>query len=134
MLDLYAGSGSFGLEALSRGAKSAVFVERGIKAVNALRKNVEDVDIGGDVVQASVQDYLKRTSATFDLVFIDPPWSMSSAEVGLDLLALDVFVGPEAEIVVSRRHTDPAPDMPKNWRLATERRYGDTRIFRYEKE
>ena len=131
--DLYAGSGSFGLEALSRGASSAVFVESGRKALQALRHNIAAVDLGGTVVDSTVQSYLDRAGHRFHLVFIDPPWSQSSAQLEEDLHRLDRLLLPNAEVVTSRRHTDPAPDPPETWRVATDKRYGDTRIIRYEK-
>lgn len=132
--DLYAGSGSFGLEALSRGARSAVFVEKARTALAALRKNVETLGLGGEVVASDVQSYLERCARTFDLVFIDPPWQMSSLELGEDLAVLDGCLAEEAEIVASRRHTDDLPRTPESWRVAAEKRYGDTRILRYEKK
>ncbi|MFP3883285.1 MAG: 16S rRNA (guanine(966)-N(2))-methyltransferase RsmD [Actinomycetota bacterium] len=131
--DLYAGSGSFGLEALSRGASSAVFVENGRKALQALRQNIAAVDLGGTVIESTVQSYLERSGHQFHLVFIDPPWSQSSAQLEEDLHRLDRLLLPQAEVVISRRHTDVAPDPPETWRVATDKRYGDTRIIRYEK-
>jgi len=131
--DLYAGSGSFGLEALSRGASSAVFVENGRKALQALRANVALVALGGTVIATSVDDYLNRANHRFHLVFMDPPWSDPTEQMEADLARLDRLLLPGAEVVVSRRHTDRAPVTPENWRVATDKRYGDTRIIRYEK-
>lgn len=134
VLDLYAGSGSFGLEALSRGAKSGTFVESGRKALAALRANVDSLGLGGTVVGSTVQDFLRRSDERFDLVFIDPPWPMGSAQLAVDLADLDRLVGVQAEIITSRRQGDDLPESPKNWSVATDRRYGDTRIVRYEKQ
>lgn len=134
VLDLYAGSGSFGLESLSRGADSATFVENGRKALTALHKNIETVGLGGVVVSSTVQGFLRRSEARFDLVFMDPPWAMSTDDMNADLVDLDRLLAPKAEVVVSRRHSDDPPVIRKNWRVATDKRYGDTRIFRYEKE
>jgi 16S rRNA (guanine966-N2)-methyltransferase len=131
--DLYAGSGSFGLEALSRGAASAVFVENGRKALQALRHNVELVGLGGTVIESSVQDYLAKANHRFHLVFMDPPWPDPTEQMEADLATLDRLVLPNGEVVVSRRHTDRVPKTPENWRVATDKRYGDTRIIRYEK-
>jgi 16S rRNA (guanine966-N2)-methyltransferase len=131
--DLYAGSGSFGLEALSRGAASAVFVERGRKALQALRANVKTVGLGGTVIEASVQDYLDKANHRFHLVFMDPPWDDPTEQMETDLAKLDRLLLPNAEVVVSRRHTDRVPETPENWRVAADKRYGDTRIIRYEK-
>lgn len=131
--DLYAGSGSFGLEALSRGASSAVFVESGRKALQALRENVEKVGLGGTVIESTVQDYLNRANHRFHLVFIDPPWDQPGARLEEDLTGLDRLLLPHAEVIISRRHTDPVPPHPETWRVAADKRYGDTRIVRYEK-
>lgn len=131
--DLYAGSGSFGLEALSRGASSAVFVESGRKALQALRANVDAIGLGGTVIGSTVQDYLKKANHRFHLVFMDPPWPDPTSQMEQDLAAMDRLLLPSAEVVVSRRHTDRVPDPPKNWRVATDKTYGDTRIIRYEK-
>jgi 16S rRNA (guanine966-N2)-methyltransferase len=131
--DLYAGSGSFGLEALSRGASSAVFVEHARKALQALRHNVELVGLGGTVIDLPVRDYLSRASHRFHLVFMDPPWSHPSGHMEEELVQLDRLLRPGGEVVVSRRHTDAVPRPPETWRVATDKRYGDTRIIRYEK-
>lgn len=132
--DLYAGSGSFGLEALSRGAATVVFVERAPKALEALRANVAGVGLGGAIVAGSVEAFLERATETLDLVFVDPPWSMDSGELGAQLGALDRILRPGGQVVASRRSSDPALAPPPGWRVATDRRYGDTRIFRYEKD
>ncbi|HEX5696318.1 MAG TPA: 16S rRNA (guanine(966)-N(2))-methyltransferase RsmD [Acidimicrobiia bacterium] len=134
VLDLYAGSGSFGLEALSRGARTVTFVENGHRALEALRKNIATVGLGGTVVTTRVQEFLSRSAGIFDLVFIDPPWTVPSSELSKDLYALDALLAPQAEVILSRRHGDETPDSPESWRVATDRRYGDTRIVRYEKE
>jgi 16S rRNA (guanine966-N2)-methyltransferase len=131
--DLSAGSGSFGLEALSRGARSAVFVEKGRKAVEALRSNLAAVGLGGEIVVADVRSWLESSDATFDLVFIDPPWDMPTEQLDRDLALLDARLAPGATVVLSRRHGDREPSAPKTWESAAAKRYGDTRIFRYEK-
>lgn len=133
-LDLYAGSGSFGLEALSRGAESATFVENGSRALGALRANIASVGLGGVVVTSSVGDFLERSSALFDLVFIDPPWDLPSTELANDLARLGPLLAPDGQVVLSRRRGDQAPGQPSRWRVATDRDYGDTRILRYVKE
>lgn len=131
--DLYAGSGSFGLEALSRGAATAVFVENGRKAVQTLRENVRSIGLGGTVVEGSVSDYLSRADHRFHLVFMDPPWPLSSDEMSEELGRLDRLLLPNGEVVISRRQGDDPPRAPENWRVATDKRYGDTRIIRFEK-
>ncbi len=131
--DLYAGTGSFGLEALSRGAASAVFVENGRKALSALKSNVSEIGIGGEVVARSVSAYLATADVEFDLVFIDPPWPLPTADLDESLAALDRMLAPGALVVTSRRASDQEPNTPETWRVAANKRYGDTRIIRYEK-
>lgn len=131
--DLYAGSGSFGLEALSRGARSAVFVESSRRALVALQGNVSTLDLGGEVVNGTVEAFIPNDHRLFDLVFIDPPWDLETRIVEEQLAGLDRLLRAGAMVVVSRRHTDPLPRIPENWRVAADKRYGDTRIFRYEK-
>jgi 16S rRNA G966 N2-methylase RsmD len=59
---------------------------------------------------------------------------MAKEKIENDLSLIDALVTPKGEIVISRRHSDAIPEAPENWRVATDRRYGDTRILRYEKE
>lgn len=131
--DLYAGSGSFGLEALSRGACSAVFVENGRAAGAALRHNLDAVDLGGEIVNGTVESYLERTDRRFHLVFMDPPWRLETGALETQMRALAPLLAEMAEVVVSRRHTDRIPEPPEIWRVAAKKRYGDTRILRYQK-
>lgn len=131
--DLYAGSGSFGLEALSRGARSAVFVESSRRALTALRQNIAIVGLGGEVVSGRVEDFIETDRRRFDLVFMDPPWEMEVVVMERQLAHLDRMIRPGGAVVVSRRHSDAEPTIPENWRVAADRRYGDTRILRYEK-
>ena len=131
--DLYAGTGSFGLEALSRGARSAVFVENARKALAVLKDNIETLGLGGTLVSGTVVDYLNRSKDLFDLVFMDPAWPLETEQMEVEMTLLDRLLRPDGEVVVSRRHTDRIPSPPKTWRLAAEKLYGDTRILRYEK-
>lgn len=135
VLDLYAGSGSFGLEALSRGAAAATFVESGEKALSALRDNVAAVGLGGAVVATEVEAFLRRPGdRLYHLVFIDPPWDLSTDVIERQLAAIDPLLTPEGEVVVSRREGDRPPLPPSGWQVATDRKYGDARIYRYAKE
>lgn len=135
VLDLYAGSGSYGLEALSRGAASVTFVERGRDAIEALRHNIEAVGLGGTIVATTVESFLATPGdRQYHLVFLDPPWGLSTDVVDRELAAIDDILVAEGEVVVSRRNRDQAPVPPPAWRVATDRRYGDARIYRYVKK
>lgn len=131
--DIYAGSGSFGLEALSRGADSVVFVEKGRKALEALKKNIGAVGLGGKVEASEARRWLAGTPGPFNLVFIDPPWDLPTPDLDTDLAVLDGSLEIGAIVVLSRRHTDALPTPPETWESAADRRYGDTRILRYQK-
>lgn len=135
VLDLYAGSGSYGLEALSRGAASATFVETGRAALDTLRANIAVVGLGGSIVATQVETFLSEPGRRhYHLIFIDPPWDLSSDVVEEQLGAVDGILEPEGEVVVSRREGDREPRAPTGWRVATDRRYGDARIYRYVKD
>ncbi len=132
VVDLYAGTGSLGLEALSRGAASAVFVERDRKALVALRSNVATVGLGGTIVADDVARYLDSDCGPFDLAFVDPPYAVSLASLTDVLRMLDTRLAPGSTIVVHRRTGQPPPRVPASWDEVARRRYGDTVLFRYE--
>jgi 16S rRNA (guanine966-N2)-methyltransferase len=129
VLDLYAGSGALGIEALSRGAASATFVESGRLAVAAIRANLDAIGADGAEVAASdVVGWLRNAPArqlTFDLVFCDPPYDAAPRVVEPLGDLLPGVAGPQALIVTESGKRNPlALDLP----LVDERTYGDTRI------
>ena len=134
VLDLYAGSGSLGLEALSRGAASVVFVERDRRALAALRHNIDAVGLGGVVRAATVEDYLISCREAFDLVFLDPPYALDDESVTaiMDLVAPVLAGGGVA--VLHRRRGGPTPTVPEGLHLLESRRYGDVELWRFGKE
>ena len=128
VLDLFAGSGALGIEALSRGAAHATFVESSRRAAHALRANLSAVgDPPAEVHVEDVLDYLRRARgrATYDLVFADPPYS-SAPRLGERLSELLPGVLHESSLTVteSDKRAPLALDLP----LVDERTYGDTRI------
>jgi len=128
VLDLYAGSGALGLESLSRGAASAVFVDRAPRAIEAIRANVEALGVAADVRRMQAGTALRTASArgeAYDLVFLDPPYR-HAAGLGRDLSeALPAVLAPGACVVSESDRRDPLElDLP----LTDERRYGDTVI------
>jgi len=133
VLDLYAGTGSLGLEALSRGAADAVFVERGRAALAALRENVAAVGLGGEVVAGDVEAYLERAAGRFDLVFVDPPYALPLASVERDLGRLVRLLAAGGTVVLHRRAGEGLGLLP-GLTVIDRRRYGDTEITRLVKE
>ncbi len=112
VLDLYAGSGALGLEALSRGAAAVVLVEADRKVCAVLRANVAALGMpGAQVVTARVAEALAQAAAeAFDLLFADPPYAVPAAEVAaaLTAAAANGWLAPEALVVVERASRDPA--------------------------
>jgi len=134
VLDLYAGSGSLGLEALSRGAQAAIFVENGRTALVALRRNVAKIGLGGDVIGSDVERYIDRCRSSFDLVFVDPPYALSLASVQEVLSKLEPLLDADATVVVHRRVGEDPPVGPDGLIRSAERAYGDSRLWTYRKE
>ncbi|MGH8927749.1 MAG: 16S rRNA (guanine(966)-N(2))-methyltransferase RsmD [Acidimicrobiia bacterium] len=134
VLDLYAGSGSIGIEALSRGAHRAVFVEKSREALEALRRNLANLGfVNATVVGQDVGDYLRSASGEFHLIFFDPPWELDD-EILIDQMRASARLAAEgAEMMVHRRASNPQPAVPDGWSLLSARRYGDGVIYRYER-
>ena len=130
-LDLFAGSGSLGLEALSRGAASALFVEQTVHGALAIERNIALVGLGGEVIRSKVLDYLRHPGAPFDLSFVDPPYSDSLASVEEVMKQLEPRLAGGATVVVRRRAGGEHPVLPTPYLLVDRRRYGDDEIFRY---
>jgi 16S rRNA (guanine966-N2)-methyltransferase len=133
VLDLYAGSGALGLEAISRGAAGVTLVERDRRTLVVLRANVEVVGLPGiTVLPVDVRTALagQLPGGPFDLVFADPPYRTEAAEVDRMLEALVGHLAPGATVVVERARRDPAPTWPVVLQPAEPRAYGATVLHR----
>jgi 16S rRNA (guanine966-N2)-methyltransferase len=128
--DLFAGAGSFGIESLSRGAASAVFVEQGRAALEALGANLRSLGLDATVERGDVLSWVDRGEWHFDVVFCDPPWPMDVSTLTGLLERLRSHLEHSAVVVVTRRATDPVPE-PVGYAIDDDRRHGDTRIIRY---
>jgi 16S rRNA (guanine966-N2)-methyltransferase len=132
VLDLFAGSGALGIEALSRGAASATFVDSSPAAVAAIRRNLEALELAAEVRRQDFRSYLRRArigARQYDLVLLDPPYRHAST-LGRELSsALAPVLAPSARVVAeSDRRSSLELELP----LADERRYGDTLIRIYD--
>ena len=133
VLDLYAGSGALGLEALSRGAGSVLLVDNDRRAVAVIAANVDAVGLDGAIVRRSAVTAMLTgppPDGPADLVFADPPYQTASAEVAevLALLHDNNWVRAGSVVVVERSAADPPLVWPAGWTSWPERRYGDTRL------
>ena len=131
VLDLYAGSGAMGLEALSRGAETAVFVEGDRDAVQTIQRNLDKLRLlGARVVHSDATRFLATDTATYDLVLCDPPydrWDQLHPQLAR---YLPPRLAPDALVVLETSARDPEPELPLE--LRTSRRYGSARITLFE--
>lgn len=137
VLDLYAGSGALGLEALSRGAADALFVESDRRAAEILRANVAALGLGGRVRQGKVEVVAAEDAPMpFDVVLADPPYAVSSAELGTVLasLARGGWVTGGSLLVIERAQRDGEPDWPAGYRVLRAKTYGDTALHWAERD
>ena len=132
VLDLFAGAGTLGIEALSRGAARATFVERGAEAVKALRRNLAATgfDERSDVIAANVIGYLDaHPRGSFDVVFCDPPFAdVAIAEATLGHEALRSAVAPDG-LVVMRAHGKHVPTVPASTHIARVKEIGEEKLL-----
>ena len=131
VLDLFAGTGALGLEALSRGAARATLVEKASAAARVASANVRATGLSACVVTADVRAYLGARSGEAltgenDLVFIDPPYDIPEGDMTTVLSALAPWVGPDSLIVVERSTRAPAPTWPPFLVLEDTRAWGET--------
>jgi len=138
VLDLFAGSGALGLEALSRGAASCVFVEQHRQAASVIKKNLEKTKLtGGRVVTSAVDAYLKRDSGDYDIILADPPyWKHhgDADEIGA-LLANGRITARLADDgwFVSEASSAYRPVVPGDLQLTDRRTYGSSALLFFRK-
>ncbi len=132
VLDLFAGTGALGIEALSRGAARAVFVERDRAALAALRANLRELDLDADEAEVRRGEALaalrsaRAGAETYDLVLIDPPYRRAGGIAGELSPALAPLLSEQARVVVE---SDRRAPLELSWgEIERQRRYGDTTI------
>ncbi len=134
VLDLFAGSGALGLEAVSRGARGAVLVEAHRAAAQICQNNVTVLGFENvAVVQEKAENYVTRAQPRpWDVVFLDPPYDFSDESLTAILANLEATMHESGVVVVERSSRSPKPTYPASWRLITEKNYGETTVFYYE--
>ncbi|KHL12026.1 16S rRNA (guanine966-N2)-methyltransferase [Mumia flava] len=132
VLDLYAGSGALGLEALSRGAEHATLVESHRRTAQVAQRNVRSLGLSADVVDAKVETYLQRPpTRPYDLVLLDPPYPLEAAAVVAVVAAVttEAWWSSGGVIVVERSARDAPFDWPGSVEPVRDRRYGETALW-----
>jgi 16S rRNA (guanine966-N2)-methyltransferase len=140
VLDLFAGSGAMGLEALSRGAASATFVDSGRPALAALKENLTELGVGAEarVVASDALSFLRREGGgPWRWVFIDPPYRSDLASRVLDALGslpAALRLAEDASVLVESDRRNPTADRHGSLIRTDSRRYGDTVIAIYRRQ
>lgn len=136
VLDLYAGSGSLGVESASRGAETVDLVEFDGKASEVCQRNADLVNgaIGRKVVsvhRSRVESFLERTApgTLWDLVFLDPPYPLDEAAMSAVLEELSPYLAESAVVVVERSSRSPEPGWPASMERFAEKKYGETKLW-----
>ncbi len=136
VLDLFAGTGALGIEALSRGARLAVFIDRYKGALSAVAENLRQCGIQ-DRARVVRWDMVRGLSCIrdhqppFTLVFMDPPYERNLVAPALNHLAESRALASKSLIIVEHSAHEPAPEPPGEWRFADQRRYGKTLVSFY---
>jgi len=133
VLDLFAGTGQLGIEALSRGAAAATFVDRDRNAVNIVKENLKTCGFSARVLNEEAVGFLKR-GERFDVIFVDPPYDANLYEPVLETIKLIDNLTDGGIIVCEARRERPLPDMPAPYRLRKEYRYGKVKLAIYTKD
>ncbi len=133
-LDLYAGSGTLGFEAASRGAKSVIQVENNALACRALKENAIALAANQiKIVQSDVFRYLESNAEPFDVVFIDPPFAMGLAVQTCQWLEEKGWLSKQAKIYVEAERILKLDGMPENWRQLKSKVAGEVGYHLYER-
>jgi 16S rRNA (guanine966-N2)-methyltransferase len=133
VLDLFAGSGAFGIEALSRGARSADIVDSHRQAIAAIRHNLARTKVTGRLHQSDVFKFLAQAPGPYDLIFADPPYVKTPdapdlLQALLRAARLPELLEPDG-LLVLERNADAPPLDPGPWHLLRQKRYGGTEII-----
>ncbi len=132
-LDLFAGAGALGVEALSRGASECVFVESRREPVTVLRRVLAEWDINGAVVRADAPQWLGKADrgghAPMDIVFLDPPFESGLMARCCTLLAVNGWLADNCRLYLESHQREPMPQLPAKLGVLRESVIGDVRIM-----
>ena len=127
-LDLFAGSGALGLEALSRGAAHCVFIETHNATRRQLEENLSVLKTNkGQVINNDALRYLQQSTDNFDIIFLDPPFAANLWLPALELIMKKKLLAPRGKIYIETPSQQPALDLATNWDVLREKTAGDVR-------
>jgi len=136
ILDLFAGTGSLGLESLSRGAEKATFVDNDNFSVGSIKKNLKFLNLKGEVIRSDVVSFLKRNKKklNYDVVFFDPPYKYEMVEEALILVGQSVIPSKSVILVYERSYKKELPRLNLDFELSKRKKYGQTEVLYYKIE
>jgi len=136
VLDLFAGTGQLGIEALSRGAAAATFVEQRRDAANLIRENLKRTGLAGSarVVNGDAISFLKTTKEKFDFIFLDPPFPAQLWDTVIDIIYRFDILMNHGIIICESPHDQPLPPVAPPYFLHRSYRYGRIKITTYQKK
>lgn len=132
VLDLFAGTGQLGIECLSRGADSVVFVDESREAVNIVKDNLKTCGLSASVLQMDALSYL-RGCGKFDLIFVDPPYDSNMYEEVLKIINSVDILSDGGIIICEARRERQLPEMTEPYRKLREYHYGKVKLCKYVK-
>jgi len=132
-LDLFAGTGAMGLEALSRGARHATLVESDRKALSSIRENIAILQVASQttLIACDAKHAVKRLSGSFDIIYIDPPYHTPAAPFVEELIARGHVAEAGILFMEERNHPNPSPPHFSLLYLAGSRRFGEALLHQY---
>ncbi len=125
-LDLFSGSGALGLEALSRGARQVVMVDKARAAVKQIEQHLKTLEASNsEIHQADADNFLKGAARPFDIVFLDPPYQSDALIPCCQQLEQQGWLNPDAYIYLEISSRDELPPLPQQWGLLRSKKAGD---------
>ena len=128
VLDLFAGSGSLGIEALSRGANFVTFIDSSLNCKKTIDKNLSGIDQNFTVLAISVHDYITQSEKKFDIIFYDPPFSFFVNEINSDLNTIQNLMTKNSKLIIHRHKSSEQFVYPEGLELYKEKKYGQSNI------
>jgi 16S rRNA (guanine966-N2)-methyltransferase len=129
-LDLFAGSGALGIEAISRGAKQVLLVEKERGIVQGLQRQVKTLATNKvEIICSNALAFLKKTASAFDIVFLDPPFDSDLLSQSCILLEQQGWLNPQAIIYLEMKGSLALPNLPDNWQIIRQQTAGQIAFF-----